>query len=97
MNDRFYLVAIAILMMALLPSCFEKDERMPPQPPGEEADIALQKSIYDYQVYFDFSTGTVKGGMAERQLGDGFRCVRRRMGGEYQFGEPLCRGTHRRS
>ncbi len=52
----YILLALSVLMQ----SCFEEDQPMTPRPPGEETDIALQTSIYDNQVYFDFGTGEVR-------------------------------------
>ena len=41
-------------------SCFEVDEAVPPYALPENVDtLSIQKSIYDYQVYFDFSSGSV--------------------------------------
>jgi hypothetical protein len=41
-------------------SCFEVDEAVPPYELPENVDtLSIQKSIYNYQVYFDFSTGSV--------------------------------------
>ena len=58
MKDIFlYSIFITVI---LLQSCFESDQKMPPKPPGEETDIAIQNSIYEQQIYFDFSTGEIK-------------------------------------
>ncbi len=58
---NIHIVGILLVCITVfLPSCFDKDERMPPQPPSEAVDIALQNSIYDNQVYFDFGTGEIK-------------------------------------
>jgi len=55
------LVAGFFLMMSLFcQSCFKGDERIPPQVPGEETNVKLENTIYENQIYFDFSTGDVK-------------------------------------
>ncbi len=52
----------SVLMFFILTtvSCFELDQPVPPYAlPANIDTLSIQNSIYDYQVYFDFSTGTI--------------------------------------
>ena len=41
-------------------SCFEEDQPVPPyELPANVDTLSIQNSIYDYQVYFDFSSGSI--------------------------------------
>jgi hypothetical protein len=52
----FVLLCLALAAV----SCFEVDEAVPPYALPENVDtLSIQQSIYDYQVYFDFSSGSV--------------------------------------
>jgi len=57
---RVKVFSIWIILVLVTASCFEADEPVPPYslPAGVDT-LSLQKSIYDYQVYFDFSTGGI--------------------------------------
>ncbi len=44
----------------LFSSCFEEDERISPQIPGEEIQVSLESSIYENQIYFDLGSEAVK-------------------------------------
>jgi hypothetical protein len=51
-----------VLMLPVLAavSCFEKDQAVPPYMLPENIDtLSIPHSIYDYQEYFDFSSGTI--------------------------------------
>ncbi|HYW94533.1 MAG TPA: HmuY family protein [Bacteroidales bacterium] len=55
------LILLTLFSFAIIfQGCFEKDEKVPPQVPGDASDVALQNSIYDYQVYFDFGTNEIR-------------------------------------
>ncbi|MCP4310660.1 MAG: hypothetical protein GY790_05310 [Bacteroidetes bacterium] len=55
MKLKVYGVLIFFTLSAA--SCFEDDQAVPPYAlPANIDTLSLQKSIYDYQVYFDFST-----------------------------------------
>lgn len=57
-------------------SCFEVDEAVPPYALPENVDtLSIQKSIYDYQVYFDFSTGSVVSDNENREWILAFECA----------------------
>ncbi len=54
--------AYSVLMFFVLAavSCFEVDQPVPPYSlPDNVETLSIQNSIYQYQVYFDFSSGTV--------------------------------------
>jgi hypothetical protein len=51
-------IAVHLLMSISLVSCFKEDEKIFPPPPGDETLYSFEKSIYDYQSYFDFSGDT---------------------------------------
>jgi hypothetical protein len=58
MKWTVYSVLIFFVLAAV--SCFEEDQTVPPyQLPVDVETFSVQNSIYDYQVYFDFSSGTV--------------------------------------
>ena len=52
--------SILIFFVLTVVSCFEEDQAVPPYELPENIDsLSIQNSIYDYQVYFDFSAGSV--------------------------------------
>jgi len=55
------LTYICVILLALLTvSCFETDEAVPPYQLPEDVDtLSIQKSIYESQLYFDFSSGSI--------------------------------------
>ena len=58
MKWKAYSVLIFFVLTAV--SCFEEDHPVPPYMlPANIDTLSIQNSIYEYQVYFDFSTGTV--------------------------------------
>ena len=58
MKWKVYSVLIFFVLAAV--SCFEEDQAVPPyQLPADVDTFSVQNSIYDYQLYFDFSSGTV--------------------------------------
>lgn len=58
MNFRVF--AILLFLSTILVSCFEEDQAVPPYVIPEDVDtVSIHSNIYDYQVYFDFSSGIV--------------------------------------
>jgi len=58
MKWKAYSVLIFVVLSAV--SCFEEDQAVPPyELPANVDTLSIQNSIYDYQVYFDFSSGTI--------------------------------------
>ena len=58
MNLKACIVLICMALAAV--SCFEVDEAVPPYTLPENVDtLSIQHSIYQYQVYFDFTIGSV--------------------------------------
>ena len=52
--------SVLVFFVLLTVSCFEEDQAVPPYVLPENIDsLSIQNSIYNYQVYFDFSSGTV--------------------------------------
>jgi hypothetical protein len=51
---RFFFLLTGAL--CLLSSCFKEDEKIFPPLPGDETVYTFDKSIYDFQSYFDFSS-----------------------------------------
>ena len=57
MRWKVYIVLIFFVLAAV--SCFEEDLAVPPyELPADVDTFSVQNSIYDYQIYFDFSSGT---------------------------------------
>jgi len=65
-----------IFLFLLARSCFEEDQAVPPYTLPENVDtLSIQKSIYNYQLYFDFSSGGI---VAENRNSDwvlAFECA----------------------
>jgi hypothetical protein len=58
MKLKVYSLLIFFVLAAV--SCFEEDQPVPPYAlPANVDTISIQNSIYDYQVYFDFSSGSI--------------------------------------
>jgi hypothetical protein len=55
-DSKYYLFFLCSGLMCLLSSCFKEDEKIFPPPPGDATVYTFDKSIYDFQSYFDFST-----------------------------------------
>ncbi len=55
MKNVFYSIVFAIFIVAMQ-SCFKGDDRIAPHVPGDETLISIKNSVYDNQLYFDFST-----------------------------------------
>lgn len=52
--------AILLFLSFALVSCFEEDQAVPPYVPPEDVEtVNIDKSIYNNQIYFDFSSGTI--------------------------------------
>jgi hypothetical protein len=74
MRLRVYAVLLFFILVTV--SCFEEDQLVPPYTLPDGVDtLSIQKSIYDYQVYFDFSTGTVVSENANNEWVLSFECV----------------------
>ncbi|TFH23755.1 MAG: hypothetical protein E4H10_11630 [Bacteroidia bacterium] len=74
MNLKACFVLICLALAAA--SCFEVDEAVPPYMLPENVDtLSIQYSIYEYQVYFDFSSGSVVSKNVNSEWILAFECV----------------------
>jgi len=74
MKWKAYCVLIFFALAAV--SCFEEDQPVPPYTlPADIDTVSIQNSIYDYQVYFDFSSGTVVSENANPEWVLSFECA----------------------
>ena len=74
MNLKAYSAWIFFVVAAA--SCFEHDQPVPPNRLPENIDaLSIEKSIYDYQVYFDFSTGNIVSENSNSEWVLSFECV----------------------
>ncbi len=58
--NKFWAGGFILMIMIFCQSCFEGDDRIPPQVPGDETNVKIENSIYENQIFFDFGTGEVK-------------------------------------
>jgi HmuY protein len=57
---KWTIYSVLVFFMMTMVSCFEEDQAVPAYAlPANVDTISIQKSIYEYQMYFDFSTGSV--------------------------------------
>jgi hypothetical protein len=58
MKLKACLILISLVLLAV--SCFEEDDPVPPYTlPANVDTLSIQSSIYEYQVYVDFSSGSI--------------------------------------
>jgi hypothetical protein len=55
-NCKYYLFFLLTGLSYLMSSCFKEDEKIYPPLPGDATVYSFDKSIYDFQSYFDFSS-----------------------------------------
>ena len=62
-----HIIYIILAISLSVGGCFEEDEKVPPHVPGDELSFAFDKSIYNFQSYFDLGTNSIlaKNGNAE--------------------------------
>jgi len=72
---KLRLIIILSIFTLIVSSCFKEDDPVPPYvPPEDVISVSLQNSIYNYQIYFDFSSGEITG---QNKITDwvlGFEC-----------------------
>jgi hypothetical protein len=56
LRKKYILLFVVTGFLSLLSSCFKEDEKIYPPLPGEATVYTFDKSIYDFQCYFNFST-----------------------------------------
>jgi hypothetical protein len=56
---RGHIIYILLVISTFLGGCFEDDEKVAPHVPGGEESFAFEKSIYNFQSYFDLGTNSI--------------------------------------
>lgn len=59
MHRHKHIIYIILAISLFAGGCFEEDEMVPPHVPGDELSFAFDKSIYNFQSYFDLSTNSI--------------------------------------